>query len=150
MAGRTLGGATIALIQGTLVLVVCLIAGFRPQHILSVPLAFVFMALVAIVFAAMGTLIGSSLRDMQGFQLIMNFLVLPIFFLSGALFPLSNLPAALTIATRLDPLSYGVDGLRGALIGLTQIGLVTDMVVLSFVAAAFLVLGARAFARIQI
>ena len=150
MVGRTLGGATIALIQGTLVVVVCLIAGFRPQHALSVPLAFVFMALVAIVFAAMGTLIGSSLRDMQGFQLIMNFLVLPIFFLSGALFPLSNLPTALTVATRLDPLSYGVDGLRGALIGLTQIGLVTDMVVLSLVAAAFLVLGARAFARIQI
>jgi hypothetical protein len=72
-----------------------------------------------------------------------------IFFLSGALFPLSNLPPALTVATRLDPLSYGVDGLRGALIGLTQIGLVTDVVVLSIVAAAFLVLGARAFARIQ-
>ena len=150
MAGRTLGGATIALIQGALVLVVCLIAGFRPQSLLAVPLAFVFMALVAIVFAAMGTVIGSTLRDMQGFQLIMNFLVLPIFFLSGALFPLSNLPAAQTVATRLDPLSYGVDGLRGALIGLTQIGLVTDAVVLTIVAAAFLALGARAFSRIQI
>src|SRR5262245_63082601 len=76
MAGRTLGGATVAMIQGTLVLVVCLVAGFRPQHLLSVPLALVFMALVAIVFAALGTLIGSSLRDLQGFQLIMNCLIL--------------------------------------------------------------------------
>jgi ABC-2 type transport system permease protein len=126
------------------------IAGFRPQSLVAVPLAFVFMALVAIVFAAMGTVIGSTLRDMQGFQLIMNFLVLPIFFLSGALFPLNNLPGALTVATRLDPLSYGVDGLRGALIGLSQIGMVTDLVVLTVVAAAFLALGARAFARIQI
>jgi ABC-2 type transport system permease protein len=87
---------------------------------------------------------------MQGFQLIMNFLVLPIFFLSGALFPLTNLPTALTVATRLDPLTYGVDGLRGALIGLSQIGVATDFAVLLLVAAAFLALGARAFSRIQV
>src|SRR3984957_5903115 len=87
MAGRTLGGATTALIQGTLVLTVCLVAGFRPHGLAAVPLALLFMALVAVVFAALGTTIGSSLRDMQGFQMIMNFLVMPIFFLSGALFP---------------------------------------------------------------
>jgi ABC-2 type transport system permease protein len=149
MAGRTLGGATIAMLQGTLVLIVCIIAGFRPQGFAAVPLALLFMALTAIVFAALGTAIGSTLKDMQGFQLIMNFLVMPIFFLSGALFPLTNLPMALTVATRLDPLSYGVDGLRGSLIGLSQIGLVTDVAVLVGVAAAFLVLGARAFSRIQ-
>lgn len=150
MAGRTLGGATVAMIQGILVLVVCLIAGFRPQSLLAIPLALAFMALIAIVFSALGTVIGSSLKDMQGFQLIMNFLVLPIFFLSGALFPLTNLPTALTVATRLDPLTYGVDGLRGALIGLSQIGIATDFAVLLLVAAAFLALGARAFSRIQV
>ena len=86
MAGRTLGGATIATIQGTLILVVCLLVGFRPHSFASLPLALLFMALIAIVFSALGTAIGSTLRDMQGFQLIMNFLVMPIFFLSGALF----------------------------------------------------------------
>jgi ABC-2 type transport system permease protein len=116
MVGRTLGGATIAMIQGTLVLVICMIAGFRPTSFVSIPLALGFMALIAIVFSALGTVIGSTLKDMQGFQLIMNFLVMPIFFLSGALFPLANLPTALTIATRLDPLSYGIDGLRAALV----------------------------------
>jgi ABC-2 type transport system permease protein len=150
MAGRTLGGATIAMIQGILVLTVCMIAGFRPHGVAAVPLALLFMALTAIVFAALGTVIGSSLRDMQGFQLIMNFLVMPIFFLSGALFPLTNLPAALTVATRLDPMAYGVDGLRGALIGLSQIGVATDLTVLVVVASAFLALGARAFSKIQI
>jgi ABC-2 type transport system permease protein len=150
MAGRTLGGATIAMIQGMLVLAVCMIAGFRPQSVLAVPLALVFMALTAIVFAALGTAIGSALKDMQGFQLIMNFLVMPIFFLSGALFPLTNLPTALTVATRLDPLSYGIDGLRGSLIGLWQIGPLTNITVLTVVAVAFLALGARAFSRIQI
>ena len=94
--------------------------------------------------------IGSTLKDMQGFQFVMNFLVLPIFFLSGALFPLTNLPAALAVATRVDPLAYGVDGLRGALIGVSHFGAVTDFTVLSIVAAAFVVLGAWAFSRIQV
>src|SRR6187401_233341 len=122
MAGRTLGGATIAIIQGTLVLIVCMIVGFRPESWAAVPMALMFMALIAIVFAALGTAIGSTLKDMQGFQLIMNFLIMPIFFLSGALFPLNNLPGALTVATRLDPLAYGIDGLRGALIGVSHFG----------------------------
>src|SRR6476660_2126032 len=150
MAGRTLGGATTALIQGTLVLIVCLIAGFRPESVLGVLLGFVFMALIAVVFAALGTIIGSSLKDMQGFQLVMNFLVMPIFFLSGALYPLSNLPTALTVLTHLDPLSYGVAGLRGAFIDVTHFGVGLDFAVLGALAACFLALGARAFSRIEV
>jgi len=150
MMGRTLGGATIALLQGTLLLVVCLIAGFRPQHVALLPVALLFMAMIAIVFAALGTAVGSTLRDMQGFQLIMNFMVLPIFFLSGALFPLNNLPAALTVATRIDPLSYGVDGLRAAFLGLSHFSIAADLTVLLIVAAGFMMLGAWSFSRIQI
>ncbi len=150
MAGRTLGGATIAIIQGALVLVVCMLAGFRPENWAVLPLALMFMTLIAIVFAGLGTAIGSVLKDMQGAQLIMNFLIMPIFFLSGALFPLSNLPTALTVATRLDPLSYGVDGLRGAFIGVSTMGFVVDVSVLSVLSAIFLVLGAWAFSKIQI
>jgi ABC-2 type transport system permease protein len=150
MLGRTLGGATIAVIQGTLILIVCIVAGFRPQSIAALPLAFAFMLLVGLVFAGLGTAIGSTLKDMQGFQLIMNFLVMPIFFLSGALFPLNNLPRALTVATRIDPLSYGIDGLRGSLIGVSQFGPALNAAVLVGVASGFLVLGAWAFSRIQI
>lgn len=149
MAGRTLGGATIALIQGTLVMTVCLIAGFRPS-IGAVPIAFAFMVLIAIVFSALGTTIGSRLQNMQGFQLIMNFMVMPIFFLSGALFPLANLPKGLAIATKLDPLSYGIDGLRGAFIGTSHFGTPTDFAVLGTVALAFLALGAHSFNKIKI
>ena len=118
-----LGGASIAMIQGLLVLIVCFIAGFRPEHWSTVPLALLFMALVAIVFAGLGTAIGSTLQNMQGFQLIMNFLVMPIFFLSGALFPLNNIPTALSIATKIDPLAYGIDGLRGAFINASRFSL---------------------------
>src|ERR1035438_9868586 len=109
MIGRTLGGATVAVIQGLLVTLVCVLSGFRPVSAAMFPVVLVFMMLIAAVFSALGVAIGSSLQDMQGFQLIMNFLVMPIFFLSGALFPLTGLPKALALATSLDPLSYGID-----------------------------------------
>lgn len=150
MVGRTLGGATVATLQGTLMMIVCTIAGFRPHSLASVPIAFLFMMLIAIVFCALGTAMGSLLEDMQGFQLVMNFLVMPIFFMSGALFPLGNLPTALALATRIDPLSYGIDGLRGTLIAMSHFGVVTDFVVLSAIGVAFLAMGAHFFSRIQI
>ncbi len=150
MIGKTLGGATVALIQGVLVVVVCLIAGFRPAHASTLPLAALFMALISIVFAALGIAIGSQLQNMQGFQLIMNFLVMPIFFLSGALFPLTGIPSGLAIATRINPLTYGIDGLRGALVQTAYFGLATDIGIMVIIAAVFLMIGARAFARIQI
>jgi len=150
MAGRTFGGATVAIIQGLLVVIICLIAGFRPAHASTLPQAVLFMTLISVVFAALGTAIGSTLQNMQGFQLIMNFLVMPIFFLSGALFPLNDLPKGLVIATTLDPLTYGIDGLRGAFIGVSHFSVVTDIIVLAGVGAIFIGLGARAFSKIQI
>ena len=150
MIGRTFGGATVAIMQGVLIVVVCLIAGFRPASLLAIPLGFLFMALIATVFAALGTSIGSSLQDMQGMQLIMNFVVLPIFFLSGALFPLDNVPKALGFVTSLDPLSYGVDGLRGALIGRSHFGMAVDLIVLAAVGVLFLCFGAWRFSKIEI
>jgi ABC-2 type transport system permease protein len=149
MIGRTLGGATVAAIQGTLVMIVCLIAGFRPNPQM-LPMAILFMLMIATTFGALGTAIGSVLQDMQGFQMIMTFLVVPIFFLSGALFPLGNLPAFLMVCTRLDPLSYGIDGLRGSLISLTQFGATIDIVVLALAASFFIALGAYFFSRIEI
>ena len=115
MIGRTLGGATVACIQGLLVMIICLIAGFRPAHFSAIPLALGFMVLIAVLFAALGMAIGSGLQDMQGFQLIMNFLVMPVYFLSGAMFPLNDTKSVLKYITRLDPLSYGIDGMRNVL-----------------------------------
>lgn len=149
MVGRTLGGATVAVIQGTLILVICLIAGFRPQHWLTIPLAFVFVVMIACVFAALGMTIGSVIKDMQGMQLVMNFLVLPIFFLSGALFPLSNLGSVMNVITKLDPLTYGVDGLRGTLINNWYFTLTIDVALLVAIGALFLSAGAYLFSRIE-
>ena len=150
MIGKTLGGATVATIQGLLVLIICLIAGFRPVNWVILPVAFVFMILTAVVFSGLGISIGSMLQDMQGFQLIMNFLVMPIFFLSGALFPLNNLPSVLSFVTRIDPLSYGIDGLRSVLIGVSEFEPVLSLVVLCAVAVLFLALGSYSFSKIQL
>jgi len=150
MIGRTLGGATVAMIQGLIVVVICLIAGFRVTNYSLLPVAVLVMILVAIMFTALGTAVASVLSDFQGFQLIMNFLVMPIFFLSGALFPLTNLPKLLDIIARIDPLSYGVDGLRVALIGVARFGVTVDLAVLSIIAAALLIAGSYLFSRIQL
>jgi ABC-2 type transport system permease protein len=150
MLGKTLGGATVATIQGLLVFIICLIAGFRPVNWMLVPVALLFMVLTAIVFAGLGMAIGSVLQDMQGFQLIMNFVVLPIYFLSGALFPLTGLPVVLHYLTRIDPLTYGIDGLRGALIGASQFGPEVSLIVLAAAACLFVALGAYSFSKIQV
>lgn len=165
--GRTLGGATVAMLQGFLMLIVCLIAGFRPVHghlpgtpaeqnWVALPAAAIFVAMIAIVFAALGASIGSTIKDMQGFQMLMNFLVMPLFFLSGALYPLKNLPVVLSWITHADPLAYGIDGLRGVLIGSWQFNFswqtsfLLDFGLLAVLAAVFLGTSAWLFSRIQV
>jgi ABC-2 type transport system permease protein len=108
------------------------------------------MALIGILFTAVGSAIGSAMNDFQGFQFVIGFFIMPIFFLSGAMFPLSNLPPVLTVLTRLDPLSYGVDGLRHSLNGVVQFGLATDVAVLVVVAALMLALSSYLFSKIQL
>ena len=150
MIGKTLGGATVATIQGLIVMIICLIAGFRPVSWAMLPFALVFMILTAIVFAGLGVAIGSVLQDIQGMQLIMNFVVLPIYFLSGALFPLTGLPSVLSFLTRIDPLSYGIDGLRNVLLGTSQFEPAISLAVLGGVSLLFLALGGYSFSKIQL
>ncbi len=150
MLGRTLGGATVAVIQGTIVLFISIIAGFIFPSPASLLLALIFMFLIATLFAALGTAIASLLEDMHGFQLIMNFLIMPLFFLSGALFPLQGLPAVLASIVVLNPLSYGVDGLRAALIGQSQLGIACDLGVLAASSLILVIIGGYLFSKVQV
>jgi ABC-2 type transport system permease protein len=150
MIGRTLGGATVAALQGLIVLIISTFIGFKLINFYALPLAFIFMFLIALLFAALGTAVASVLEDMQGFQLIMNFLVMPIFFLSGALFPLNGLPGALQAVIKINPLAYGVDGLRSALTGIGQFGMRVDVIVLSIITVVLLAIGSYLFSKIQI
>ncbi len=151
MIGRTCGGATVALAQGLIVILICVIAGFRTSNFASLPLAFVFMALLALMFTAFGTAIASVLSDFQAFQLVMNFLIMPMFFLSGSLFPLNTVPRALKIVAAVNPFAYGVDGMRVAFIGgASQFGAMADLAVLGTITVVLLALGSYMFSKIQL
>jgi len=150
MMGRTLGGATIATLQGVVVFILAFFAGFRPYNWALVLPSVLIMLLISLLFTALGTGIASQLQDMQGFQLIMNFLVMPLFFLSGALFPLTGLPKALEILTKIDPLSYGIDGLRILLSNSGHFSLGFDVGILAIVTIIFLAFGSYLFSKIQI
>ncbi len=148
--GRTLGCATVAMIQGVIVLIVCLFAGFLIQNYEILPMAAAFMFMIAMLFTAVGTTIGSLIEDMQAFPLIMNFLVMPMFFFSGALFPVRNFKGVLSGLLRLNPLTYGVDGLRGAFSYQFAFGMVPDFLLLTLATAILTSVGCYFFSKIQI
>lgn len=150
MIGKTLGGATVAFIQGIIVAIISIAIGFRITNPLYVPLALVFMFLIALLFTALGTAIASRMEDMQAFPLIMNFLIMPIFFLSGALFPLEGLPTTFGTIIRINPLAYGVDGLRGTLSNAAHIGIHIDLGVMIAVTIVISIIGTYCFSKIEI
>lgn len=150
MIGRTLGGATVAIAQGLIVFFISLVVGFRPTAWIYLPFALVFMFLIALLFTALGTAIASRMDDMQAFPIIINFVIMPLFFLSGALFPFEGLPSVLSWIIILNPLSYGVDALRGTLTSISHFGLGIDAVVLCAVSAVVLAIGTWLFSRIEI
>jgi len=150
MLGKTLGGATVAMSQGIIVLIITLLFGFRPFSALYLLIALVFMFLIAFLFTALGIAIASRLEDMQAFPLIMNFIIMPVFFLSGALFPLDGLPSFLNTIIRFNPLTYGVDGLRGSLSGTSSLGLPTDFLVIALLGAVAFYIGKVMFSKIEI
>jgi ABC-2 type transport system permease protein len=110
--GKTLGGATQAMFQGIVILILAPLVGVKLTFlgvVELIPMIFLF----AFALSALGVAVAARMRTMQGFQMVMNFLMMPLFFLAGALFPLGgNLPAWLSVLTRFDPASYGIDALR--------------------------------------
>ena len=145
--GRIVGGATTALIQGLLILGISLLMGFKIVGILSVFVAIVFMILIAVTFIGLGMAFASRMKDIHGFSLIMNFIIFPLFFLSGALFPLENLPGPIKVISYINPLTYGVDGLRGALIGTSTLPILVNLAVLGGFSIFMVLLGAYLFEK---
>jgi ABC-2 type transport system permease protein len=150
MLGQTFGGATTAVIQGLIILVLSLFIGLNITSITGFLVAFVFMLLIGLSFTAFGIAIASRMEDMHGFQLIMNFVIFPIFGLSGALFPIDGLPSWLKFLTMLDPLTYGVEGIRYGLLGTSQINPFFSFVVLTGFTVIMVILGAYLFRKINV
>jgi ABC-2 type transport system permease protein len=109
--GKALGSTTQAMIQGLIILLLAPLIGVK-LNLLTVIEIVPLAAVLAFGLSSLGVAIASMMRSLQGFQVVMNFLMMPMFFLSGALFPLTNLPGWMTVLTRLNPASYGIDPLR--------------------------------------
>ena len=107
------------------------------------------MFLISLMFVCLGIAIASTMEDMHGFQLIVNFILMPLFFLSGALFPLSTAPDFLKTVSLFDPLTYGVNGLRFLLLGHSDIGLLQCFGALLAFTAAFALIAVKLFERIE-
>jgi ABC-2 type transport system permease protein len=145
--GRIAGGTTTTMMQGLLVLGITFVLGFRVNGILNFLWALVFMVLIAFTFIGLGLIFASRMKDMQGFGLIVNFIIFPLFFLSGALYPLDNLPLAVRVLSYADPLTYGIDGLRGTMIGVNARPIALDFAILCGFALVMLVLGTYFFEK---
>jgi ABC-2 type transport system permease protein len=147
-AGKMVGGSIDSLIQGCGMLLFGVLLGVK-YSVLNVAGAFVFMFLLAAALVSLGLIIGSNMESVEGFQLIISFLVFPMFFFSGALFPIGNLPHYLLVFTIFDPVTYGVDGLRGLLLGTAQLPVGVDLVVLAGFAAVMIGAGTWSFKRLK-
>jgi ABC-2 type transport system permease protein len=124
--GKMLGGCTDALIQAGLLLVLGVLFGvtYTPYSLLAL---IVYVFFIAVGITSLGLAIGAQMTSFEGFGLVQSFVVLPLFFFSGAIFPLKNLPAVLQTVTLANPLTYMVDGMRGALLpGTSQFSPLTD------------------------
>ena len=145
--GRLAGGVTTSLVQGISILGVSFLMGFKINTIVSLPLAIVFMTLISSSFLGLGLIFASKMKDMQGFNIVFNFVIFPLFFLSGALYPLENFPKWLRCISYIDPLTYGVDGLRGVLIGVSSFSVLFDLVMMIAISLVLIFLGAYFFEK---
>jgi ABC-2 type transport system permease protein len=154
--GKIAGGATVAMFQGAIVLVLGPFIGVH-LGVATVIEVLGLMLLLACVATAFGLVIAARQRTMEGFQMMMNFLLMPMFFLSGAFFPLRGLPLWMTWLSRIDPVTYGVDSLRGAtlqrsvppgvLAELTLYPVAVDVAIMAILAVAFIVPAVWLFGR---
>lgn len=148
-AGKILGGTTEGLFQALLILVVAWpLVHYSP---VVVPAVIVYVVLIGVSLTALGLALGSYFESYQAFQITSSFIVFPMFFLSGALYPTTGLPPWLYYIHRANPLTYGVDALRGLLVGpeALEFGYVLDGAVLVVFSAVMIVVGAFAFERIK-
>lgn len=144
--GKTLGGSTSSVMQGFLILLLASFFGINIS-VLDFIFATAIMIIMSVGIVGIGLFIAAFMDSMEGFNLIMNFIVMPMFLLSGALFPINNLPAWLKFAVYLDPVTYGVDALRAVILGSSSIPLYIDLIVLIVFAIAIILSAAFVFTK---
>ena len=149
LMGSALGGSTTTLAQATMVFFLSMLLGFRPYNWLLVPLALIVAMLFTFAVTCFGAGLASRVNDFQGFQAINQFLIFPLFFLSGALFPIQGFPKALKIIASCNPVSYSVDAMRHLLINQGYFQLWKDLAVLGLMVVVMVWFGVSSFKKIE-
>jgi len=144
--GKALGGATTATAQGIIILIISILLGAK-MSIQSILMMLPMMVVVSLGFVSLGLIIASLMDTMEGFQLIMNFLVQPMFFLSGALFPLTTLPEWLRMITYIDPMTYAVEALRYTVMGTSSFSITISLAFVFAFTVVMSVIASWAFSR---
>jgi ABC-2 type transport system permease protein len=149
LLGSALGGATISIIQGVMIFLIAMLLGFRPYEWILVGPAFIILVIMSLALTSLGAGIASMVNDFQGFQGINNLIILPLFFLSSALYPLNNVPKPLEIISSINPISYMVDAMRFFLSNQTHFGLTKDLIVIAITLCLAVVFAVNRFNRIE-
>ena len=146
--GKTLGGMTTSLVEVVILLAVGAAIGIHFTA-LSLVQTIAIVLLLSFSLTSLGLIIGSYIDSLEGFQLIVSFVVFPLFFLSGALFPLRNLPGWLSVLTTIDPATYAVDALRNAILGIQNYSFTADIGILVAFTIGLGVFGGYSFGRMK-
>src|SRR5918995_2214980 len=146
--GKTLGGMTNSLVQVSILLIVGGIIGVH-YTTLSLVQTVVVVLLLSFSLTSLGLALGSYMHSLEGFQMIVSFVVFPIFFLSGALFSIDNLPDWLSILIIIDPATYAVDALRNAMLGIGSKPFEVDISILIAFTVGLGALGVFSFGRMK-
>ena len=152
--GRTLGGATTALSQGFIILFIAFILGIPIAGISGLLLTIAFMILLAFTAVGFGLVLASKMENFQGFQIVMNLIIMPLLFISSAFFPIASNPDIPNIIAKLsffNPLFYVVDGIRGSLTGINNVvNPIIDFVIVLVICIFMLGLGSYLFSKSEV
>lgn len=154
--GKILGGSTDTLLQILILFVIgfaFMVSGIMPDlqlTIVSVLVSLGFLLVTTVGLVSIGLIIGSQMESPEGFQLIISFLIFPMFFLSGALFPITNLPTWLAPFIFVNPVTYAVDGIRGVMLGISKYSIFLDFAVVCLFSIVMILIGTYAFKKMKI
>jgi ABC-2 type transport system permease protein len=149
LLGGALGGATIGVLQGIVLFIIALIFGFHPYSWPMLGLTLLALVMLSLAMTSFSSAIGAMFNDMQGFMAVTNFLVIPLFFLSGAMFPLDSVPTAMKVFAYINPLSYAIDAMRSTLINQSYFGRGTDFLVIVGFLLFLMIFSINRFKKIQ-
>ena len=126
VAGKIMGGATQAMVQGCITLLFAPVIGVEISVGGFISLIGIMM-IISLTLSSMGIALASRIYTYEGFGTISNFVIMPLFFLSGAIYPVQTLPPWLKVIVSLNPVTYGVDMMRGAVLGIFQFSVLSDL-----------------------